>query len=459
MPTSVRSAATASSSAEEAAQFSLKRLDLGRCRPIHQPDLGLRSWVRVPARSPNSTNDLASLPILVSKLSRKASCILLCQPPDYFVGAALETGAKLVPPIASPCQAEPAGRPGLHSVSHTITGRTCDCDRNHTCQAAGVYTLPANARELRSERPGGRRHELDVRTKAQTTLSVVLEVEPVQRRPSSRSSKAKRAEETLRPGDTERYSRLKRGVPTVHFLSMSVFQAPQYDPLFVIEANFDGPPGPFWAQMEATLADDLRRMLRCCKRPSDDDGSCTTPLQRPTRAIPSRRISSAGRCNRASSITATAGSKRERILRRGRALRGNPSQAGASQSQQSQSVPQHARAADPRELAQRAAPFVLRGSTHRLRHASLRGNASATWGACSASLIVMFALSIPGFLFLVFLRAFFPGWASWFIRRLEPGTATPAFDRAPGCRSLLYPKRSARPGEAAPTSSGGLTRR
>ena len=30
-------------------------------------------------------------------------------------------------------------------------------------------------------------------------------------------------------------------------------------------------------------------------------------------------------------------------------------------------------------------------------------------------LVVLFALSLPGLLFLVFLRAFFPGLASWFI--------------------------------------------
>ena len=41
-------------------------------------------------------------------------------------------------------------------------------------------------------------------------------------------------------------------------MSMSVFQGADYDPLFVIEANFDGRPGPFWAQMEATLAAYLR---------------------------------------------------------------------------------------------------------------------------------------------------------------------------------------------------------
>ncbi len=90
----------------------------------------------------------------------------------------------------------------------------------------------------------------------QTTLSVVLEVEPASiGLLSSIIEKLKRDEEILRPGVTEFYGRLKWGVPTMHFLSMSVFQGADYDPIFVIEANFDGRPGPFWAQMEATLAD------------------------------------------------------------------------------------------------------------------------------------------------------------------------------------------------------------
>jgi len=55
-------------------------------------------------------------------------------------------------------------------------------------------------------------------------------------------------------------------------MSISVFHGADYDPIFVIEANFDGPPGPFWAQLEATLGSNLRLMLRCCKRPADSSG-------------------------------------------------------------------------------------------------------------------------------------------------------------------------------------------
>jgi hypothetical protein len=107
----------------------------------------------------------------------------------------------------------------------------------------------------------------------QTTLSVVLEVAPESAGELSRIiERVKADEETLRPGDTELYSRLKWGVPALHFMSMSVFQGADYDPIFVIEVNFDGLPGPFWAQLEGTLGSYLRLMLRCCKRPADSSG-------------------------------------------------------------------------------------------------------------------------------------------------------------------------------------------
>ncbi len=106
----------------------------------------------------------------------------------------------------------------------------------------------------------------------QTVLSVVLEVEPASARRLARLINDLKIEEENVPDSQEKYGRLKSGVPVLHFISMSVFQDPHYDPIFVIEANFDGPPGPFWAQLEAALGSYLRPMLRCCKRPSDHDG-------------------------------------------------------------------------------------------------------------------------------------------------------------------------------------------
>jgi len=63
------------------------------------------------------------------------------------------------------------------------------------------------------------------------------------------------------------------GVPVVHFLSMNVFPGADYDPLFVLEANFDGTASVFWGQLEAAIGEDLRAMLRCCKPPLDQDAS------------------------------------------------------------------------------------------------------------------------------------------------------------------------------------------
>jgi hypothetical protein len=68
-------------------------------------------------------------------------------------------------------------------------------------------------------------------------------------------------------------------------MSLSVFPSAEYDPLFVIEANFDGEPREFWPRLERVFGGHLRSMLRCCKRPSDSDGplydAVTTGNSRP----------------------------------------------------------------------------------------------------------------------------------------------------------------------------------
>jgi membrane protein implicated in regulation of membrane protease activity len=113
----------------------------------------------------------------------------------------------------------------------------------------------------------------------QTILSVVLDVDP--RSASHLSALIEDFKLYQEQAGAESYSRLKDGVPSLHFLSMSVFKDTHYDPIFVIEANFDGSPGPFWAHMEATLANHLRPMLRCCKRPADSDGPAYDAVTKP----------------------------------------------------------------------------------------------------------------------------------------------------------------------------------
>jgi hypothetical protein len=108
----------------------------------------------------------------------------------------------------------------------------------------------------------------------QTILSVVLEVSPESAgRLSLLIEKLKQREENPGQGMDQSYDGLKASVPLLHFMSLSVFPGADYDPIFVLEANFDGEPGPFWAQLEARLEPFLRPMLRCCKRPGDSDGS------------------------------------------------------------------------------------------------------------------------------------------------------------------------------------------
>lgn len=108
----------------------------------------------------------------------------------------------------------------------------------------------------------------------QTTLCVPLEVKPdscarLVALIEALKQKLDDRSDTIRPN----FSRLMEQVPVLHFMSMSVFLESDYDPIFIIEANFDGPTGPFWAMLDALIGDDLRHMLRCCKRPRDSTRS------------------------------------------------------------------------------------------------------------------------------------------------------------------------------------------
>ncbi len=107
----------------------------------------------------------------------------------------------------------------------------------------------------------------------QTTLSVGLEVKPESHDHLCGLLDALRPESSSNPaGGDVSFDELAKAVPVLHFMSLSVFPGFDYDPLFVIEANFDGEPGPFWAQLEACYGPELRSFLRCCKRPLDQDG-------------------------------------------------------------------------------------------------------------------------------------------------------------------------------------------
>ncbi len=107
----------------------------------------------------------------------------------------------------------------------------------------------------------------------QTTLCVPLEVKPESNDRLTALVDALRRTEDL-AGDPTRpnFERIFNQVPTLHFLSISVFPGHDYDPMLIVEANFDGPEGVFWGQIESLLGPALRPMIRCCKRPFDGTG-------------------------------------------------------------------------------------------------------------------------------------------------------------------------------------------
>ncbi|QBM23901.1 hypothetical protein E1B03_16280 [Citrobacter arsenatis] len=104
----------------------------------------------------------------------------------------------------------------------------------------------------------------------QSTLSVALEVKPESYEYlSSLLNELREKRAPPQQGVTGKFAPFLASVPVLHFLSLSLFPGYEYDPLFVIEANFDGEPGPFWAQLEDAIGPELRHFLACCKCPRD----------------------------------------------------------------------------------------------------------------------------------------------------------------------------------------------
>lgn len=105
----------------------------------------------------------------------------------------------------------------------------------------------------------------------QTTVSVTLEIKPESA--ARLEALVDRLHDRRAPaGSTDDFAWFMAEVPSVHFLSLNVFPGADYDPLFVLEANFDGPSGVFWGQLAAVMGEDLRAMLRCCKKPLTRNG-------------------------------------------------------------------------------------------------------------------------------------------------------------------------------------------
>lgn len=123
----------------------------------------------------------------------------------------------------------------------------------------------------------------------QTTLSVTLEVKPESegRLTALIDQLHDRHAPGVRPGESaDDFGWFMAGVPSVHFLSMNVFPGADYDPLFVLEANFDGEPSVFWGQLEAALGAELRAMIRCCKKPLTRNGTLYDAVTAPDSHAP-----------------------------------------------------------------------------------------------------------------------------------------------------------------------------
>lgn len=116
----------------------------------------------------------------------------------------------------------------------------------------------------------------------QTTLSVPLDVKPESAKQLDELvDKFRRCEDEDHKEGEVNFARLIKGIPNLHFMSMSVFQDPAYDPIFIIEVNCDGAPGPFWAHLEELAGCELREMLRCCKKPLDHNGTLFEMVTKP----------------------------------------------------------------------------------------------------------------------------------------------------------------------------------
>jgi hypothetical protein len=275
----------------------------------------------------------------------------------------------------------------------------------------------------------------------QTILSVVLDVDPQSARHLSDLIEAfKRQQEEE---GTETYGRLKDGVPSLHFLSMSVFQSAHYDPIFVIEANFDGSPAAFWGHMEATLADRLRPMLRCCKRPADDAGpayDAVTKLdsREPVVAYLQRRTLRPSVFHQGN-----RGLERDRILRERNlflAIRGELAQASPTAPNPYRAVPAEQIHVRLRNAMLRLFPWLAEAAPPRIPRAERAEDFCRLLAFLFAAFL---CLSIPG-------MAVAPVTPAW---RFAVLTAVLAGLVAIG----LWSMHRARYGEGVPTRSGGLT--
>ena len=278
----------------------------------------------------------------------------------------------------------------------------------------------------------------------QTTLSVVLEVQPESVDRLSALIDGLRQEEERPPaGYTAQYGRLQAGVPVLHFMSLSVFPSAEYDPILVIEANFDGPPGVFWGQLEATLGAELRAMVRCCKKPANEDGPLYLAVTAPGSRAPLAPYLEARTLRPSVFHHGNRGMDRDRILREGELFRATRIRLAEPSS--AQPNPYRAMTAEEIHAALRAAlkpdfPWLDKPVPARIPMAERVGDLLRLLGFL---FVVLACLSIPGIVV-----AFISPWPR-FLALFGVLAVLIAL--------LLYRTRAPLTGLGAPTRSGGLT--
>jgi len=190
-------------------------------------------------------------------------------------------------------------------------------------------------------------------------------------------------------------------------------------------------------------------MLRCCKRPSDEDG----PLYDAVTAVDSR-YPVAPYFERRTVVPSVfhqgnRGLTRDRILQEGDlflAARVELAQPAASRPNPYRGMQAQQIHRNLREALLPKFPWLSKPATARISAGERSADFLRLFGFLA---VVLFVLSIPGLLLLVSLKAFLPGsgLGPLLLLLVVPALAT----------YWIYKWRSARRGEAAPTQSGGLT--
>ena len=278
----------------------------------------------------------------------------------------------------------------------------------------------------------------------QTTLSVTLEVQPESAsRLSDLINALRNEEENPPPGYAEKYGRLKASVPTLHFMSISIFSSADYDPLFVIEANFDGSPGVFWAQLQAALGPQLRDMLRYCKKPLNKDGPLYLAVTAPGSSRPLAPYLEARTLRPSAFHQGNRGLTRDRILREGELFRAT--QIELAQPDPVKPNPYRHLTAEGIHAALRAAmtpafPWLDEPAAARISPFERAGDILRLLGFL---LVVLVILSLPG----IVVASIAP-WPRFLL--LFGAMAAAIY-------LLLYLMRAPPAGREVPTRSGGLT--